>query len=51
MRALYAARREGAGTSGAMRRAALDLLEFQRSRGRMTHPYYWGGFVAAGDWR
>ena len=51
MRALYAARGAGASTPEAMRSAALDLLESQRARGRTTHPYYWGGFVAAGDWR
>src|SRR6185503_14343189 len=51
MRALYAARSAGATTSEAMRAAAVRLLEDQRARGRTTHPYYWGGFVAAGDWR
>ncbi|HET8947557.1 MAG TPA: CHAT domain-containing protein, partial [Candidatus Polarisedimenticolia bacterium] len=51
MRALYAARSAGATTAEAMRRAAVRLLEDQRARGRTTHPYYWGGFVATGDWR
>ncbi|HYV17468.1 MAG TPA: CHAT domain-containing tetratricopeptide repeat protein [Verrucomicrobiae bacterium] len=51
MRALYAARQAGATTTGAMRRAAVRLLEDQRARGRTTHPYYWGGFVVTGDWR
>jgi CHAT domain-containing protein/tetratricopeptide (TPR) repeat protein len=51
MRALYAARSAGATTPEAMRAAALELLRFQRAHGRTTHPYYWGGFVAAGDWR
>ncbi|HEV8198938.1 MAG TPA: CHAT domain-containing tetratricopeptide repeat protein [Candidatus Polarisedimenticolia bacterium] len=51
MRALYAARSAGATTTEAMRRAAVRLLEDQRARGRTTHPYYWGGFVATGDWR
>ncbi len=51
MRALYAARSAGATTAEAMRAAAVRLLEDQRARGRTTHPYYWGGFVATGDWR
>jgi CHAT domain-containing protein/tetratricopeptide (TPR) repeat protein len=51
MRALYEARASGATTPEAMRRAALDVLGFQRARGQTTHPYYWGGFVASGDWR
>jgi tetratricopeptide (TPR) repeat protein len=51
MRALYAARSAGAATDEAMRGAAVRLLEDQRARGRTTHPYYWGGFVATGDWR
>jgi CHAT domain-containing protein len=51
MRALYEARASGATTPEAMRRAALDLLALQRARRQTTHPYYWGGFVASGDWR
>jgi CHAT domain-containing protein/tetratricopeptide (TPR) repeat protein len=51
MRALYAARSTGATTAEAMRRAAADLIAFQRAHGRTTQPYYWGGFVATGDWR
>jgi CHAT domain-containing protein len=51
MRALYRVRASGATTPEAMRRAALDLLALERARGQTTHPYYWGGFVASGDWR
>jgi len=51
MRALYAARRSGLATSEAMRRAGLAILARQRSLGRSTHPYLWGGFTAVGDWR
>jgi CHAT domain-containing protein len=50
MRALYTARGAGLSTAEAMRQAASELLGFQRRAGRSTHPYYWGGFVAAGDW-
>ncbi len=31
--------------------AGLSILENQRRRGATTHPFFWGGFVAAGDWR
>jgi len=32
-------------------RAARRLLADARAGGRTTHPFTWGGFVAAGDWR
>jgi CHAT domain-containing protein len=51
MRALYAGRRSGLPTAEAMRQAGLGILARQRALGRSTHPYFWGGFVAAGDWR
>jgi CHAT domain-containing protein/tetratricopeptide (TPR) repeat protein len=51
MRRLYAARLDGAGTAEAMRRAAVDTLRARRREGRDTHPFTWGAFVAAGDWR
>jgi CHAT domain-containing protein/tetratricopeptide (TPR) repeat protein len=34
-----------------MRQAALDQLAEQRARGRSTHPFFWAGFIATGDWR
>jgi len=52
MKALYRARfAEGMSTTDAVRAADLDLLGRRRARGRSTHPYYWSGFVATGDWR
>jgi len=42
---------EGASTADAVREASLDLLEARRETGLSTHPFYWAGFVAAGDWR
>ena len=51
MKALYEARLEGLATAQAVRRAALDMVQSQRSTGRTTHPFFWGAFVAAGDWR
>ena len=51
MRKLYAKRLSGLSTVDAVRRASLEILEGQRRQGRTTHPYFWGSFVAAGDWR
>jgi CHAT domain-containing protein/tetratricopeptide (TPR) repeat protein len=51
MRELYTARLKGAPTLGAVREASLAIVEARADAGRSTHPFYWGGFVAAGDWR
>ncbi len=52
MQVLYHARlRDHASTATAVRTAARTVLEQQRRRGAGTHPFYWGAFVAAGDWR
>jgi CHAT domain-containing protein len=51
MVALYRAHGEGLRTSEAVRRASLELLQGRRRAGKTTHPFYWGGFVATGDWR
>lgn len=51
MRALYAARQEGMSTADSVRQASLDLLANRRESGLSAHPFYWGAFVAAGDWR
>ncbi len=51
MRHLYEGRLAGLSTVEAVRSAGLRMLLAQRNRGRTTHPYYWGAFVAAGDWR
>jgi len=51
MTALYKARFSGLATSDAVRQAGLDRLNALRERGRSTHPFFWGGFVAVGDWR
>jgi CHAT domain-containing protein len=42
---------EGASTSAAVRQASVEVLQRRRDEGLSTHPYYWAGFVAAGDWR
>jgi CHAT domain-containing protein/Tfp pilus assembly protein PilF len=51
MRQLYEGRLEGLSTDQAVRQASLQIIEDRRRAGRSTHPFYWGAFVAAGDWR
>ena len=51
MGALYQNRSAGMMTSEAVSRAGLDVIEQRRRDGRSTHPFYWGAFVAAGDYR
>ncbi len=51
MRRLYEERLAGLSTAEAASRASVDMIETQRRRGHTTHPFFWGGFVAAGDWR
>jgi CHAT domain-containing protein/tetratricopeptide (TPR) repeat protein len=52
MRALYQDHFERhLSTADAMREASLSVLRARRASGQSTHPFYWGGFVAAGDWR
>jgi CHAT domain-containing protein len=51
MRALYAARKDGASTSGSVTHAARTVLRENMEAGLPAHPFYWGAFVAAGDWR
>lgn len=51
-KALYQARFDrGLDTAAALAQAQRSLLDARRSRGDSQHPYYWAGFVAAGDWR
>jgi CHAT domain-containing protein/tetratricopeptide (TPR) repeat protein len=52
MRALYEGRlQRGLDTAEAVREASLTVLRQRRAKGLSTHPFYWAGFVAAGDWR
>jgi CHAT domain-containing protein len=49
---LYQARfSEELGTAESIRQASLDILQELRKKGESTHPFYWAGFVASGDWR
>jgi CHAT domain-containing protein len=38
-------------TINAVHDASLEALRQRRARGQSTHPLYWAGFIAAGDWR
>ena len=38
-------------TADAVREASLSVLRDRRAKGQTTHPFYWAGFVASGDWR
>jgi CHAT domain-containing protein len=52
MRALYEARfRKRFSTAESVRDASVRVLHDRRAQGQSTHPFYWAGFVAAGDWR
>jgi CHAT domain-containing protein len=52
MTALYRARFvERKTTAESIRAADRKRLEARRAAGQSTHPFYWAGFVAVGDWR
>lgn len=51
MQELYKARLGGLSTADAVQQAHRSTLAARRLQGRTTHPYYWGPFVAVGDWR
>lgn len=52
MRQLYVERFvQGRTTAGAVRAASRRLLADRRAQGLSTHPIYWAGFIASGDWR
>jgi CHAT domain-containing protein/tetratricopeptide (TPR) repeat protein len=52
MRALYEGRlARKRDTAAAVREASLTVLRERRARGQSTHPFFWAGFVASGDWR
>ena len=52
MRSLYESRfRLRRSTPEAVRDADLSVLRDRRVQGLGTHPFYWAGFVATGDWK
>ena len=52
MRELYRARLERKlDTASCVREASLAVLRDRRARGQDDSPFWWGAFVASGDWR
>jgi CHAT domain-containing protein/tetratricopeptide (TPR) repeat protein len=52
MRKLYEGRlQNNLNTADAIHAANLAALRDRRAKSQTTHPFYWAGFVAAGDWR
>ena len=52
MATLYDARFvKGLNTARAVHQTSASILTDRRAKGESTHPFYWAGFVAAGDWR
>src|SRR5258706_7932105 len=41
---------EGKDTGESVRAASLQILTQRRKKHQSTHPFYWGAFIAAGDW-
>ena len=37
-------------TVDSLRQATIAMLQARRAAHKTTHPYYWGAFVASGDW-
>ena len=42
---------KGKRTAESAQEASLDVLQRRREKRESTHPFYWAGFVASGDWR
>ncbi len=42
---------ETAGRWEAVRTASLHILRQRRAKHQSTHPFYWGAFIAAGEWQ
>jgi CHAT domain-containing protein len=38
-------------TADAVHEATVSTLRTRRAKGQNTHPFYWSGFVAVGDWK
>ncbi|MCI0410877.1 MAG: CHAT domain-containing protein, partial [Acidobacteria bacterium] len=51
MRSLYEARRGGMDTATTIRTASMEMIRSRSAAGKSTHPFFWGAFVAAGDWK
>ena len=51
MEALYRHRLAGRTTAAAVATASREVLAAKREARRSEHPFYWGAFVATGNWR
>jgi CHAT domain-containing protein len=51
MMELYRGRAAGGTTADVTRRASQHILAQRRKAKVTTHPFFWGAFVATGDWR
>jgi len=52
MKALYHNRfAKGMSTIDAVHEANLEVLRHRREAGLSTHPAFWAGFIASGDWQ
>jgi CHAT domain-containing protein len=52
MKALYSNRfAKGMSTIDAVHEANLEVLRHRREAGLSTHPAFWAGFIASGDWQ
>ena len=40
----------GKDTGESVRAASLQILRQRRAKNQSTHPFYWGAFIAVGDW-
>jgi len=47
---LYRARLDGGSTVEAVRQASIENIARRRRNSESLHPFYWGAFVAVGDW-
>lgn len=48
---LHRARNSGMETAEAVHEASRRVLVRRRTAGESTHPFFWAGFIASGDWR
>ncbi len=48
---LYRNRLLGLATAESVREASLAMIRERRATGQTAHPFFWGAFVAEGDWR
>lgn len=51
MKRLYEARLRGSPWPEAMRQASLSVMADRKAAGLSVDPFYWGAFVATGDWK